>query len=149
MIAADIMTRDPMTMPMNASIAEAVDALQTARIRHLPVTDEEGILVGMISDRDLGPLMRTFIAGAEVERMTDPPEQRPISELMSTDPIAVQEDTDVTEIIDALIDERIGAVPVVDAADRVIGIISYVDVLTALRSRVAPARRGARPRPAG
>jgi pimeloyl-ACP methyl ester carboxylesterase len=38
---------------------EAIDALQSLAIRHLPVVDDENNLVGMLSDRDLGSLMRT------------------------------------------------------------------------------------------
>ncbi|MEO6573279.1 MAG: CBS domain-containing protein [Polyangiaceae bacterium] len=129
------MTRTPQTISVNASLAGAIDTLQSLRVRHLPVVDDEGIIVGMISDRDLGSLMKTFIAGAEVDEMPDPPETRSLTELMSTDPITVQEDTDVTEIIDTLVDERIGAVPVVDSRDRVVGIISYVDILVALRPK--------------
>lgn len=132
-MAAEIMTRDPQTISSSASLAAAIDALQSLRIRHLPVVDDDGVVVGVISDRDLGPLMKTFIDSAYVDEMADPPETRSIVELMSTDPITVQEDTDVTEIIDVLIAERIGAVPVVDGGDRVIGIISYVDILAALR----------------
>jgi CBS-domain-containing membrane protein len=148
MIAAEIMTRDPQTIPSTASVAAAVDALQSLRVRHLPVVDERGVVVGMLSDRDLGPLMRTFIESAEVDRMAVPPEMQSITDLMSTDPITVEEDTDVTEIIDTLIDERVGAVPVVDGADRVIGIISYVDVLAALRPKErATHSRSRRPSP--
>lgn len=148
MIAAEIMTSDPQTLPMSASVADAVDALQSMRVRHLPIVDEQGTIVGIVSDRDLGPLMRTFIETAEVDQMAYPPAQRSITDLMSTDPITVQEDTDVTEIIDTLIAERVGAVPVVDDADRVIGIISYIDILGALRPEAATPLINARsPRP--
>lgn len=153
MIASDIMTTDPETISSSATVADAVDALQSSRIRHLPVVDDRGVIVGMISDRDLGPLMRTFIDTAEVDAMPIPPSEQPITELMSTAPITVQDDTDVTEIIDLLIEERIGAVPVVDGADRVIGIISYVDVLSALRPKEGGAppakKRSAAARAAG
>lgn len=150
MIAAEIMTREPEAIYVTASVAEAVEALESMRVRHLPVIDDNGVIVGMISDRDLGPLMKTFIETAEVDRMEIPPAERRISDLMSTDPITVTEDTDIAEIIDTLLDERVGAVPVVDDAERVIGIISYVDVLRALRpgpeEPVAEARRATRAR---
>ena len=133
MIAAEIMTREPETIPVTASVAAAVDALQSMRVRHLPVVDTSGVIVGMLSDRDLGPLMRTFIDNAMVDEMLVPPAEQRITDVMSTDPITVTEDTDVSEIIDTIVNERVGAVPVVDGGDRVIGIISYVDLLNALR----------------
>lgn len=138
MRAAEIMTPEPATLPLTASVAEAVDTLQTMNVRHLPIVDANGALVGMLSDRDLGPLMRTFISEFESERMAVPPEEQRIADLMSTDPVAVDEDADIADVVDVLVDERIGAVPVIDDGDHVIGIVSYVDVLVALR----PEREG-------
>lgn len=146
MIAAEIMTRHPETIQLTASVAAAVETLETMRVRHLPVVDETGMIVGVVSDRDLGPLMRTFIETAEVDRMTVPPAERMIADYMSTGPVTVTEDADITEVIDTLVEERVGAIPVVDEADRVIGIISYIDVLNALRPEEpisSPSRRGA------
>jgi acetoin utilization protein AcuB len=58
--------------------------------------------------------------------------QRQVSELMSGDVVTVEPDTDLREVIDDLLEERIGAVPVVSGPDGVVGIVSYVDVLRAL-----------------
>ncbi len=138
MRAAEIMTSEPVTLPMNASVAEAVETLQSMNVRHLPIVDAAGTLVGMVSDRDLAALMRLFVEGAEAERMTVPPSEQRIADVMSGDPVAVDEDADVAEIVDVLVEDRIGAVPVVDAGDHVVGIISYVDLLVALR----PEREG-------
>lgn len=143
MIAAEIMTRHPETIELTASVAAAVDRLEAMRVRHLPVVDEMGTLVGVVSDRDLGPLMRTFIETAEVDEMTVPPAERIIADYMSTGPVTVAEDADIAEVIDTLVEERIGAIPVVDGADRVVGIISYIDVLNALRPEEPASRRGA------
>jgi acetoin utilization protein AcuB len=131
--AAEIMTRDPLTISINARVADAVNALQTMHVRHLPVVDDRNVLVGIVSDRDLGSLMKTLVENADVDRMGEPPDERDLADFVSADPIAVHEDTPVSEIIDTLVDERVGAVPVVDDADHVVGIISYVDLLLALR----------------
>jgi acetoin utilization protein AcuB len=147
MLAEEIMTRQPRTLPTSASIADAVDALESMHVRHLPVVDDRGILVGVVSDRDLGPLMKTFIIDEAVQRMPYPPEERSVTEVMTASPLAVREDADVAEVLDTLIDERIGAIPVVDDADRVVGIISYVDVLTALRSSLETTTTTTRRRP--
>ena len=53
---------------------------------------------------------------------------------MQGDVLSVDEDTDVAEVIDTLIDQRIGALPVVDAhSGRLCGIVSYVDILKVAR----------------
>ncbi len=141
MIAAELMTVSPRTMQPTDTVSQAVDVLDTMNIRHLPIVDDRGHLVGMLSDRDLGPLMRVFIEGAEAERMVVPLSERRISELMTGDVISVELDADVLEVVALMVEERVGAVPVVDEADNVRGIISYVDVLQALAtSTVNPER---------
>jgi acetoin utilization protein AcuB len=53
---------------------------------------------------------------------------------MSPDPISVEPDSEIGEVIGLLLDHKIGALPVVDEGAReVVGIISYVDVLRAFR----------------
>ena len=134
MIARDLMTPDPLTVTPKTSLAEAWDLIREAEVRHLPVV-EAGILVGMLSDRDLARvdmarLLKTHGATALTEALASP-----IVEVMTTQVVSVEPDTDVGDVIRLLIDHRIGAVPVTDAGTReVLGIISYVDVLRALQS---------------
>jgi CBS domain-containing protein len=132
MIAAELMTPSPLTMQPTDTVSQAVDVLDTMNIRHLPIVDDRGHLVGMLSDRDLGPLMRIFIEGAEAEEMVIPLSERRIADLMTGDVISVELDADVLEVAELMVEERVGAIPVVDEADNVRGIISYVDVLRAL-----------------
>jgi acetoin utilization protein AcuB len=136
MTADEIMTRIPFTMHPTDPVSAAVDTLQAMNVRHLPIVDDRGHLIGMLSDRDLGPLMQRFTEGADADRMVVPLSERRISEFMSTATASVTPDDDVSEVVDRMLDERIGAVPVVDAAENVVGIVSYVDVLRALRASV-------------
>jgi CBS domain-containing protein len=56
---------------------------------------------------------------------------------VSGDVVSVDEDTAIAEVIDHLIDQRIGAIPVVDAhSGRLSGIVSYIDVLKVVRPMV-------------
>jgi len=133
MIARDLMTADPRTVTPQASIAEAWDVMRELAVRHVPVV-EDGALVGMLSDRELAQvdvarLLRFEGADALREEM-----ETPIVEVMSSDVISVEPETDVGEVISLLLEQKIGAVPVVEPGTRdVVGIISYVDVLRALQ----------------
>ncbi len=144
MNAADLMTKNPRTVRATDSIGVALDALQTMEVRHLPVVDDRDELVGMLSDRDLGPLMRTFTEAAS--DVTFPQAGRPVSELMSLDPVSVDLETELHEVVATMLGERIGAVAVVDADGGVVGIISYVDVLRVLGAELEPHDRRSRPR---
>jgi CBS domain-containing protein len=131
MIAAELMTENPRTIRATDPLRQAVEALQSMEVRHLPVVDDQDDLVGMISDRDLGALMKMFAEGGDVERLIVPLYSRPVADFMSADVVCVDTDTDVRDIIETMLDERVGAVPVVDGEGSVAGIISYVDILRA------------------
>lgn len=118
--AADIMTTQVVSIPETATVRDALRALDELDVRHLPVLDAKREVVGMISDRDLS------------ERDRSPEElAQAVSEVMSADVIVVTPATDVTEIIDLMTENRIGALPVVDNDSQLAGIVSYVDVLRA------------------
>jgi CBS domain-containing protein len=133
MLARDLMTPDPLTVTPQASIAEVWDLMREVEVRHVPVV-QGGALVGMLSDRDLArvDIVRLLkVEGADALRQEL---ATPIVQVMTSDVIAVEPDTEVGDVIALLIDHKIGALPVVETGTReVLGIISYVDVLRALQ----------------
>lgn len=116
--AMDIMTTKVISIRETASVREALRTLDELDVRHLPVVDDRRELVGMLSDRDLMQLRRSHDAM-----------QGPVSDVMSADVLSVSPGTDVTEIIEIMSENHIGAVPVVDRDSHLAGIVSYVDVL--------------------
>ncbi len=126
-----VMTRRPETVEPDTSLADAAEALLQGGFRHLPVLDGERRLVGMLSERDL----RTHL-GAEVEGFSEATLDaltQPVSEAMTPDPISVRSGTPLAEALETFASERVGALPVVDDADKLLGILSYVDLLMWLR----------------
>jgi CBS domain-containing protein len=136
MTARDLMTPDPVTTTPEASVAEAWDLMRELEIRHVPVV-QRGALVGMLSDRDLGHLdMARMVAkeGAEGHRQGL---ATPIVNVMSSDVICVEPETELSEVIELLLEHKIGALPVVRPDTReVVGIVSYIDVLRVLRDQI-------------
>src|SRR5215831_20191063 len=130
--AHDLMTEDPVTVPMMAKVRDAVRLLQQLDVRHLPVVDEEGMLVGMLSDRDLRGLSFPEVIGAEYVGTIQTALDAPIASIMSSDVVSVDLEADVAEVIDLMLDLKIGAVPVVDTDQTLVGIISYIDVVRLL-----------------
>ena len=127
--AEDIMTKDPRTIDVNATAGDAIEALQSIDVRHLPVVDRQGELVGMVSDRDLGSWARQFSEGEDALRSIETLSTVGVADIMSSDPACVETDADVDEIVETMLDRKVGALPVVDDQDRVVGIVSYVDLL--------------------
>ncbi len=133
MVARDLMTPDPLTVTPQASIAEVWDLMREVEVRHVPVV-QGGVLVGMLSDRDLARVDMARLLKVEGADALRQELATPIVQVMSSDVISVEPDTEVGDVIALLLDHKIGALPVVEAGTReVLGIISYVDVLRALQ----------------
>lgn len=133
MTARELMTADPLTVTPEASIAEVWDLMREADVRHIPVVQADG-LVGMVSDRDLGRVDVARLLNVEGASALRDELATPIVRVMTSQVIAVGPEADIGEVIELLIEHKIGAVPVVREETReVLGIISYVDVLRALQ----------------
>ena len=136
MTARELMTENPATLTAQATISEAWDLMRELEIRHVPVI-EGGALVGMLSDRDLARVNISSLLMAESAGAAGQDLGMPIAGLMSTDVIFVQPETELSDVIDLLVESRVGALPVVDPDTRaVVGIVSYIDVLRALQDRL-------------
>jgi len=122
----DVMTKNPLVMTPAETIGQADELMTENRIRQLPVVDE-GALLGIITDRDI----RSFLAQSALVE----PEERAkvlrtkVSEIMTAEPLTLAPDDDLREAIELLIEEKIGGIPVVDQAEGLVGIVTYVDVL--------------------
>jgi CBS domain-containing membrane protein len=135
MLARDLMTPSPATVHIESRLREALDLMRDLQIRHVPVVNAAREVVGMISDRDLAWADR-------YEELLEPEHfrkvlARPVAGVMSADVVTVDSEAEVAEVIDAMVGQRIGAVPVVNPEGRLVGIISYVDVLHALGKELA------------
>lgn len=137
MLAKDIMTENPMTATELMSVAEAIGLLYELDVRHLPVV-RGSELVGIVSDRDL----RGFTLPNEddaIEAMEDA-RSSSIGSFMNTDPVKVDPETNVRDIVDLMLLHRVGAIPVCDLdTGDLLGIVSYVDLLRVLQETLEPA----------
>ncbi len=121
MVVSEIMTENPAFVEVGQALDTALEALDNLQIRHLPVVDE-GRLVGILSDRDLAAYRHRGLDGDQLPT---------IAALMSADVLSVDPESDVSEAIELMLDAKCGAIPVVEPdTDRLVGIVSYVDVLS-------------------
>jgi acetoin utilization protein AcuB len=128
----ELMTRNPEHIVTTGSVQEAINKLFELDVRHLPVVDEQGELVGVLSDRDLREYSQPYEMQFENLTSTSEREATPVSDIMQGDVISAHPEDDVTDIIDMMIDQKIGAVPIVDPLDgNLVGIVSYIDILRA------------------
>jgi acetoin utilization protein AcuB len=130
--AEDLMTENPVAVRATSKVRDAVEILQTLEIRHLPVVNENQELIGMLSDRDLRSFaVPQFADGEWVGNVQTALDAR-VSSLMSGGVLCVDLEADPEEIVDIMLDYKVGAVPVVDGDGKLAGIVSYVDLLREL-----------------
>ncbi len=126
----EIMTPNPERVYVTDSVADAINKLFEMDVRHLPVVDENDEVVGMLSDRDLRSYSLPYAMEYEGPGESDERAERAVSDVMQGDVISVGTDADLSEVISLMIDEKVGAIPVVDALEGgLVGIVSYIDVL--------------------
>jgi acetoin utilization protein AcuB len=128
-----MMSRNPVTLDITGTVQDAADLMFGAEVRHIPVVTHR-TLVGMISDRDLRSYVlphpdQVLRADEARARMAEN-----VSAVMRSNVLTVLPDTPGAALLDILLKEHIGAVPVL-APDtgELIGMVSYIDVLRAVR----------------
>jgi CBS domain-containing protein len=127
---ADVMCRAPRSVGVESKLADAVAEMVHRDVRHLPVVDGSHRVVGILSDRDVRAAIGDPVAVLRGECLGATLELA-VGEVMTENPITAREEHTLDELADALLDERVGALPVVDESDHLIGIVSYVDILHA------------------
>ncbi len=137
MKARDVMTPNPITVTPQATLAEVWDLMREADIRHVPVV-RGGILIGMLSDRDLASLDVGRVLTTEGADALRRALGTPVVAAMSSDVISVEPEADLDDVIDLMIESKVGAIPVVlPDTGELVGIASYVDVLRAVQELVS------------
>lgn len=127
-----VMTTEVSTVMADDHLTDAVVRMSQMRVRHLPVLDGDRRVIGMLSDRDI----RTVIGAPTAMPLDDTGlsvrlRSMKVADIMTRSPIVVRPNTSLNEVARHFIQDRIGAVPVVDNDGRLLGIVSYVDLLQA------------------
>jgi CBS domain-containing protein len=117
---SDLMTTAIITVRPDEAVREAHADMRMGAFRHLPVVDERGRLVGIVSDRDI---LRTLAR----------PRDTTIAEIMTRDPVTVVADRPAHIAAQIMLDRTIGAVPVVNEEGRLIGLVTQTDFLDVAR----------------
>ena len=133
----DIMTRSLITAPPTMSIVEARALMDSRRVRHLLVVDDD-VLVGIVTDRDIKLNMPSPATSLSVWELNYLVARLRLQDVMTKAVITVDRDRDAREAAEILVSHKIGALPVVSCG-RPIGIVTESDFLRAYISGVAEA----------
>ncbi|MED1741531.1 acetoin utilization AcuB family protein [Bacillus swezeyi] len=124
MIVEKIMKRDVVTLSRTDTIEEAMKRMRTFHIKHLPVINERGTVVGVVTDRDVKTASPSIFA----HNSSDKDLQRPVELIMSKE-VVTGHPLDFAEEISAVFFEHdIGCLPIVKNG-KLVGIVTKSDLL--------------------
>lgn len=124
------MSRDPVTVQPDDSLAAALELTRRHRIRHLPVCGANDQVAGILSDRDIRYAMPSPLTVEDWER-AEFLERTPIAAVMTREVITIGPDAPIEDAAKSFYKHRIGSLPVVDADERLQGILTETDILHA------------------
>jgi len=143
MYVKDVMQSVVTTTPKGTPVQDAFEIMRDGGFRHLPVLDEFGKVAGILSDRDLrsvGAVYKDEATGSEDFLVT---EDTTVDKIMATKPYSVSPEDSVSFAIDIIKEKRIGCL-IVSKGGELLGILSYMDLLAALKQILEkPARESA------
>lgn len=128
--AAEIMTRDLVTVREDTSLAHAVQIMAGRNLKRLPVVDGAGRLTGMLSRVDV---LRTVAKPQKVGSRPLPHAGHTVGEVMNTEIPSVKADADLVEIVNVMTGTDVKRVVVLDEIGRAIGVITDGDLVARVR----------------
>lgn len=132
MFVSKSMTRKVITVDSDAGLYEAKEKMTTNGIRHLPVVDAEGILIGIVTDRDIRSAMPSVllsdIDSTEVQKSIA---TLRVKDIMTRSPVSLSPTHTIQDALLLIQKIRVGALPVVDDGGKLMGIISIRDLIRA------------------
>jgi CBS domain-containing protein len=113
------MTPDPKTLPPNANVQRAAEVMRDYEVGSVPVVDQMGSLVGIITDRDIAVkvVAKGLDSGTRIE------------DVMTRQPVSAPADTPIEQAIHVMSTHKIRRLPIV-AYGKLIGIIALADIAT-------------------
>ena len=126
LLVADLMTSSVITMRPSSDLEEVYERMAEEHIRHVPIVDRDGDLVGLVTERDL----TRRALGSQLEMplsfQQDLLHGRKVREIMSTEVDTAEPDQSLKEAAVQLLENKVGCLPVVEGR-HVVGILTEAD----------------------
>ena len=126
LVVADLMTIDPVVVAVDASIEDAAHLLRANSISGLPVVDQLGALVGVISQTDLVGVIDSPVGRLIRAR----PSGMRVGELMSSPAITIPMTGSLRDAARTMVDAGVHRLVATDDTGRPVGVLSAIDLVT-------------------
>jgi CBS domain-containing membrane protein len=130
----DLMTSEPVALRPEDDLTALYDLLDTKHVRHVPVVDEDGDLVGLVTHRDLLRCALAEELDLPLSLQRDMLTSKTVGEIMTAEPETVEAETDIRLAAQTMFENKYGCLPVVEGA-RLVGILTEADFVRYLAER--------------
>lgn len=128
-LVRELMTPNPHAVDLTSTLLDVVNLMHEHGVRQLPVVDATGRLVGIVTDRDVRLAMTSPLVLHERKYDEQMMRETPVEACMTPDPMSVSLETPAYKAAEMLSAYKFGALPVVDAALKLVGIVTVTDIL--------------------
>jgi acetoin utilization protein AcuB len=136
----DYMTADPQTLDVESTLLDAVLMMRRSELRHIPIL-EGGRVVGIITDRDVARFAPSILVTLSPEDYNRVFEDTPVAKVMTRKLVSTTPEAKLAEAVDLIYGQKLGCLPVLEG-ERLVGIITVVDMLRALHDLIGDSDSG-------
>ncbi|MBL9039281.1 MAG: CBS domain-containing protein [Archangium sp.] len=122
------MTPSPIVILPSETLQGAMELMARKRVRHLPVVDGVGQLLGLVSDRDLRRAAPSPIFSPDSNKAEEQMDHTTVERIMVRSPSVVTSTSTLKAAVQLLVEKKFGALPVVDGG-KLVGIITPIDLM--------------------
>ena len=138
------MTQPVTTIGADAPVRQAAELMKTRQIRHLPVVENDGRLIGIVTDRDLRQMIFDPMIHERLGDVVEALGGLTVRDIMTWAVITVRPESGIRQAARLMREQKFGALPVVEAG-RVVGMLTERDLLRALETLIRDRVKSVRP----
>lgn len=128
----NLMSKKLITLSMDATLSQAKDIFENKNIHHLLITDDGGLLAGVMTDRDLYKHLSPTVGTNQETHRDTALMQKKLHQIMARNLITSQAQQSLNEAVLLFYDNHISCLPIIDEQNKAIGIITWRDILKVL-----------------
>jgi CBS domain-containing membrane protein len=126
LLVRDLMTPDPISLRETDDLATAYDLMVERHVRHMPIVDDAGDLIGLVTHRDLVRSVLHSESDLPLSNERQLLRAMKVDQIMLTEVETTAQDAPLREAAQIMLENKFGCLPVVDN-ERLIGIITEAD----------------------
>ena len=143
MLVRDRMTARPVTITGDVTVMDAINLMTENDVRHLPVTNRDGRLIGIVSEKELLKAAPSPVTSLNVWEVKEMLHLLTIKKIMSSKLIAIEEDAPLEEAAVAMVANKMDGLPVTRNGV-LVGVITETDIFKSFLELLGAKRHGVR-----